>query len=96
MSIIFPSALIIKLLRLIITCNAFEFGNSFGVQKDGTTMRKPCAYNYATIVFTCYRRTSVLLLFKHNLILYLQLIDDIFIFWKDPSLNHLHLIQESS
>ena len=34
----FPSLLIIKLLRLIITCNAFELGNTYWVQNDGTAM----------------------------------------------------------
>ena len=79
----FPSALIIKLLKLIMTLNVFEFGNTYWVQKDGTAVGTPCACNYATIVFAYYERTSIIPHFKQNLLLYLRYIDDIFVVWKD-------------
>ena len=66
----FPSELITKLLRLIMTCNTFEFGNTYWKQVDGTAMGTPCACNYATIVFAYYKRTQILPTFKKNLLLY--------------------------
>ena len=71
------------------TCNTFEFGNTYWKQVDGTAMGTPCACNYATIVFAYYERTQILPTFKKNLLLYVRYIDDIFTVWKDfPSEPH--------
>ena len=79
----FPSKLIIRLLRLIMTKNDVKFGNTFWLQEDGTAMGTPCACNYVTIAFAHYERTCILPRFKDNLLLYVIYIDDILLIWKD-------------
>ena len=56
--------IIVKLLKLIMTINVFEFGNMYWVQKDDTAMGTPYACNYSTIVFTYCERTNILPSFK--------------------------------
>lgn len=78
-----PKELLVKLLNIIMNKNVFKFGNTWWVQKDGTTMGTPSACNYATIVFAYSERTNILPTFKNNFLLYIRFIDDIFIVWKD-------------
>ena len=84
-----PSALIIKLLKLVMTTNVFQFGNTWWKQLIGTAMGTPCACVYATLFFAYYERTYIIPKYKQNILLYKRFIDDIFLVWKnnpnDPS-----------
>ena len=83
----FPSKLIIKLLRLVMSKNIFKFGNTWWIQKVGTAMGTPTATSYATIYFAYFERTDLIPRFKNNLLFYDRFIDDIFGVWINPSPN---------
>ena len=77
-----PKELIIDLLRLIMTKNVFQFGNTWWLQLIGTAMGTPCACAYATIFFAYHERTFLQEKYQDNLLLYIRFIDDILIIWK--------------
>ena len=78
--------LLIKLTRLVMKNNVFQFGSTWWRQKIGTAMGTPCACIYATIFFAYFERKVLLPKYRNNIILYKRQIDDIFAIWKtDPN-----------
>ena len=77
-----PKALIINLLRLIMTMNVFQFGSTWRIQCIGTAMGTPCACAYATLFFAYHERTYLQEKYAENLLLYIRFIDDILFLWK--------------
>ena len=65
------------------TMNIFKFVDTWWKQIIGTAMGTSCACVYATIFFAYYERTSLLPMFKDNLVVYVRYIDDIFLVWKE-------------
>ena len=71
--------LLIKLLDTIMNKHFFKFRSTWWVQKYVKAIGTPCAYNYATIVFTYFKRANILPTFKSSFLLFLRFIDNIFI-----------------
>ena len=83
----FPVELIIKLLHLVVSRNAFQFGNTWRKQEVGTAMETLCACAYATIFFAFFEHTNIVPRFKDNLLIYVRFIDNIFLVWGDNPLQ---------
>ena len=80
-----PPAVLMDALRLRMTNNAFQFGDTFWLQKVGTAMGAPPAPPWATIFFGI-REEKVLARFGPRLQLYCCFIDDILGIWLvDPN-----------
>ena len=78
--------LILKLTKLVMSNNVFQFGSTWWRQKVGTAMGTPCACIYATVFFAYFERKILLPTYKNNIILYKRQIDAIFAIWKsDPN-----------
>ena len=75
-----PPAVMMNALRLLITNNVFQFGDTFWLQKVGTAMGAPQAPPWATILFGIYEET-VLARFVHKIQLYHCLINDVLGIW---------------
>ena len=75
-----PPAVLMDALRLIITNNVFQFGDTFWLQKVGTAMGAPPAPPWATIFFGIHEET-VLEIFGARLQLYRCLIGDFLGIW---------------
>jgi len=54
----FPTELLLKLLRIIMTNNVFQFDNTFWLQVCGTSMGTSCACSYATLYWAYIERKS--------------------------------------
>ena len=67
-------------LRLLMTNNVFQFGDTFWLQKVGTAMEAPPAPPCATIFFGILKET-VLTIFGPRLQLYHCFIDDVLGIW---------------
>ena len=71
-----PPTVLMDALRLLMTNNVFQFGDTFWLQKVGTAMGEPPAPPWATIFFGIYEET-VLARFGARLQLYRRFIDDV-------------------
>ena len=69
-----PPAVLMDSLRLIMTNNVFQFGDTFWIQKVGTAMGAPPAPPWATIFFGIHEET-VLARFVTRIQLYRCFID---------------------
>ena len=67
-------------LRLLMTNNVFQFGDTYWLQKVGTAMGVPPAPPWATIFFGIHEET-VLAQFRDRLQLYCCFIDDVLGIW---------------
>ena len=83
-----PTEFILKLLRLVMENNIFQFGNTFWRQNIGTAMGTPCACVYATLFYAYFEQTYILPKYKNNILFYVRTIDDIFCVWNDNHTNH--------
>ena len=80
-----PPAVLMDALRLLMTNNVFQFGDTFWLQKVGTVMAAPPAPPWATI-FLGIPEETVLARFGSRLQLYRRFIDDILGIWLiDPN-----------
>ena len=71
-------------LRVIMTKNVFQVGDTYWLQKVGTSMGAPPAAPWATIFFGIHEET-VIARFGHKLQLYCRFINDVFGIWQiDP------------
>ena len=75
-----PVTPVMEALKLIMYHNAFQFGDTFWLQKTGTAMGAPPAPTYANISFAIYELV-LLPKYKDFLLLYKRYIDDIFAIW---------------
>ena len=85
-----PNTVLMDALRLIMTNNVFQFGDTYWLQKVGTAMGAPPAPPWATIFFGIHEET-VLAQFGDKLQLYSRFIDDVLGIWlvdPDPSKDH--------
>ena len=81
----FPPAVMMDSLRLLMTNNVFQFGDTYWLQKVGTAMGAPPDPPWATIFFGIHEET-VLARFGHKLQLYCRFIDDVLGIWLvDPN-----------
>ena len=67
-------------LRLLMTKNVFQFGDTFWLQKVGTAMGAPPAPPWATIFFGIHKET-VLARFGARLQIYRRFINDVLGIW---------------
>jgi hypothetical protein len=94
----FPTGLVVAATELIMTCNIFQFDDTFWHQISGTAMGTPVACTFATIYFAQHEDTSYLKKYHHAhqlttaeaaaapLLLYGRLIDDTVQFWDTAKL----------
>jgi hypothetical protein len=68
--------------------NIFSFTDSYELQLSGTAMGTPMACAYATLTYGHFENTTLLPTFKTNVIYYHRHIDDVFVIWLPPTLNH--------
>jgi len=73
----FPTELFLQILTYVMSNNIFTFGNTFWLQ-TGTAMGTPAACSYATISHGQYKNSSILPLFKDQLLYCKRYIDGIF------------------
>ena len=81
-------------LRLLMTNNVFQFGDTYWIQKVGTAMGEPPAPPWATIFFGIHEET-VLAQFGENLQLYCHFINNVLGIWlvkRDPVEDFQQLI----
>ena len=78
---------LITLLRIVMSHNIFQFGDTYWVQQIGTAMGTPVACIYATIFFAWFEKQYLLPKYKDNLLLYVRQIDDILGIWIDSPFN---------
>ena len=69
-------AVLMDALRLLMTNNVFQFGDTYWIQKVGTVMGAPPAPPWATIVLGIHEET-VITRFGHNIQIYHWFIDDV-------------------
>ena len=81
--------MLLALLKIVMTTNIFQFGNTWWCQLIGTAMGTPCACIYATMFFAWYERQHLLLKYKQHLLLYKRQINDIFGIWIDDTTSTL-------
>ena len=77
----FNKTLFLELLKIVMTRNVFEFGDTCWLQKLGTAMGACCACACATLHPACHERTNLLPKFKDNLPFLCHFIDDKFGIW---------------
>ena len=85
-----PPAAFVDALRLLMTNNVFQFGDTYWLQKVGTVMGAPPEPPWATIFFGIHKET-VLVQFVDRLQLYRRFIEDILGIWlvnTNPTENH--------
>jgi len=83
----FPLDFFLSTLAIVMRNNIFSFADSFWLQLSGTAMGTPVACSYATVTFGHFENSTLLPLFKENLIYYRRYIDDIFGIWLPPTAN---------
>ena len=77
-------------LRLTMTNNVFQFGDTYWLKKVGTVMREPPSPPWATIFF-CIHEEAVLAQFGDRIQLYRRFIDNVLGIWlvdPDPDKDH--------
>ena len=79
----FPQGLVLDAMKLIMSYNVFEAGDTFHQQISGTAMGTPCACTYATIYYAYHEITKLLRKYKRHLLFYKRYIDDKCILWND-------------
>jgi hypothetical protein len=77
----FPIKAVKAALRLVMTNNVFEFGDSFFEQLCGCAMGTPVACIYATIYYAYHEKKRLLTRYSNNLLMMRRFIDDIFGIW---------------
>ena len=82
-----PTDFLIKLLQLVLTCNAFEFGKSLFLQCLGTAMGTCCAPNYATIMMNdldikIRNLAKEMMTAEDPIVLLKRFLDDLFMIWR--------------
>ena len=85
-----PPAAFMDALRLLMTNNVFQFGDTYWLQKLETVMGAPPEPPWATIFFGIHKKT-VLVQFGDRLQLYRRFIEDILGIWlvnTNPTENH--------
>jgi hypothetical protein len=80
----FPFALIMDLLRLVMTNNVFQFDDCWYHQQNGTAMGTSVACVYATIYYSYHEETTILPNYKSSLLYYRRFIDDVLAIWIPP------------
>ena len=75
-----PPAMLMDALRLLMTNNVFKFGDTYWLQKVGTSMGAPPSPPWTTIFFGIHEET-VLTIFRHVIQLYCCFIDCIWGIW---------------
>ena len=73
-------AVLMDILRLLITNNMFQFGDIYWIKKVGTAMGAPILPPWATIFFGIHEET-VFAQFRGKLYLYPHFIDDVLGIW---------------
>ena len=71
-----PPAVLMNTLRLLMTSNVFQFGDTYLLQKVGTAMGAPPALPCATILLGIHKDT-LLAQFRDKIQLYCSFIDDV-------------------
>jgi hypothetical protein len=79
----FPTTLFLKLLKLVMTCNVFQFGDTYWLQLDGTAMGTSCACMYATMYTALHERKTLLPKYAGHLYFLRRFIDDKIGIWID-------------
>jgi hypothetical protein len=83
----FPTELFLQILTYVMSNNIFTFGDTFWLQTSGTAMGTPAACSYTMISYGHHENSSILPLFKDQLLYYKRYIDDIFCIWLLPKRN---------
>jgi hypothetical protein len=77
----FPTELLLKVLRIVMTNNVFQFDNTFWLQICGTSMGTSCACSYATLYWAYIERKHILPKWSNSLFFLRRFIDDKFGIW---------------
>ena len=81
-----PSAILKKLILLVLRCNIFRFQTIFYTQRKGTCMGTPMAPNYANLFMDKFEQNLLTEFYQKTGIrplMWWRYIDDIFFVWKD-------------
>jgi hypothetical protein len=73
---------LVRATRIVLSYNYFEYGDTNWKQKAGIAMGTPAAVAIANLYLAFYEQSSVLPLFRSNLVLFNRFIDDLFIVWR--------------
>jgi hypothetical protein len=77
----FPKTLLIKVLKVVMTSNIFQFDDTFWLQTCGTSMGTSCACTYATLYWAFIERKHIIPKWKNQLFFLRCFIDDEFGIW---------------
>jgi hypothetical protein len=77
----FPKTMFLKVLRIVMSGNIFQFDDLYFRQEDGTAMGTSCAVLYATLYYGYHERTTLIPCFKRSLIYLSRFIDDMLGIW---------------
>ena len=71
-------------LKIVMSHNVFQFGDTFWLQLTGTAMGTPPAPAYATIYFAIHEMRRIFDEYSQYLLFYKRYLDDIFGIWYCP------------
>jgi len=80
----FPTLLFQKILKIVMTRNAFQLDITFWLQTSGTSMGTSCACAYATLYWGYIERKHILPKWQHHLLYLRRFIDDKLGIWIGP------------
>lgn len=79
----FPTEFFLKILKIVMTSNVFQFDDTYWHQLQGTAMGTSAACMYATLYYAYHERLTLLPFFSTKLLYFRRFIDDIIGIWWD-------------
>jgi len=90
----FPTALFLKILRIVMTENIFQLDDTFWQQTFGTSMGTSCACAYATMYWGYIERKHIIPKWQQHLLFFRRFIDDKFGVWLGSSEDFTNFITD--
>jgi hypothetical protein len=90
----FPQALFLKILRIVMTHNIFQFDDTYWLQTCGTSMGTSCACAYATLYWGYIERKYIIPKWEQKLPFLRRFIDDKFGIWLGSSEDFLNFTND--
>jgi hypothetical protein len=89
-----PKELLLKVLKIVMNNNVFQFDDTYWLQTCGTSMGTSCACSYATLYWAYIERKHILPKWKHQLYFLRRFIDDKFGIWTGSAEDFEHFKQD--
>ena len=77
----YPHELIVRLLKIVMKYNIFQFGDLFFLQLQGTAMGTSVACKYATLYLAGNEKNNIIPKYNHQLVYFKRYIDDVIAIW---------------